>query len=150
KDPGVNKGTDSSLKIRSKSGEALRALVAFDLPTVPVGCKVGTAALRVDAASAVEGRTLQALALAAPWIENQVSWSTQPATTGGGATTVSGTGWREWVVTAQVSGMYAAGVEHGFLIRDANETQDAEQSFRSREDGVASSPQLVLTFAPAD
>ena len=61
----------------------------------------------------------------------------QPATAGSPATVASGTGWREWTVTSLVAAMYAGGVEHGFVIRDANEGQDAEQSFRSREDGAS-------------
>ncbi len=43
--------------------------------------------------------------------------------------------------------MYS-GSNYGFLIRDANENNDAEQQFHSREKGE-SMPQLVITFAPA-
>jgi hypothetical protein len=42
--------------------------------------------------------------------------------------------------------MYA-GPNHGFLIRDAAEGQDAEQQFHSREKGE-NAPQLVVRFAP--
>ncbi len=86
---------------------------------------------------------------AGAWTENQATWSNQPATAGSPATVASGTGWREWTVTSLVAAMYAGGVEHGFVIRDANEGQDAEQSFRSREDGASNAPRLVLTFVPA-
>ena len=44
--------------------------------------------------------------------------------------------------------MLASGVNHGFLIRDAAEGQDAEQQFHSREKGE-SPPQLIVTYAPA-
>jgi hypothetical protein len=44
--------------------------------------------------------------------------------------------------------MAAGGASHGFLIRDAVEGQDAEQSFHSREKGE-SPPRLVVTYAVA-
>jgi hypothetical protein len=44
--------------------------------------------------------------------------------------------------------MYSSGSNNGFLIRDATESQDAEQQFHSREKGD-NPPQLVLTFAPS-
>ena len=73
----------------------------------------------------------------------------QPATTGPVATTSSGSGWREWTVTAQVDGMYS-GANHGFLVRDAGEGSGPtrDQSFRSREGGGSTAPQLVITFEP--
>ena len=46
-----------------------------------------------------------------------------------------------------VQAMYSAGTNHGFLIRDATENQDAEQQFFSREKGE-SPPQLVIRFKP--
>jgi hypothetical protein len=92
------------------------------------------------------GRVLQALPLAAGWVENGVSWSNQPGTTGAGASTASGFGYREWDVSAQVQAMLNEGAHHGFLIRDAVENGDAEQQFHSKEKGE-STPQLVVRFA---
>ena len=51
-------------------------------------------------------------------------------------------------MAAQLQAAFAAGVNHGFLIRDANENQDHEQQFFSREKGE-NPPQLVVTYAPA-
>jgi hypothetical protein len=101
----------------------------------------------VYAASAKTGRTLEALPLAGAWSENQVTWSNQPATTGAAATTASGSGYREWNVTSHVQAMYDTGANHGFLIRDAVESTDAEQQFHSREKGE-NPPQLVIRFVP--
>lgn len=143
-----NKGTDSTLKVMSKSGSNLRALVRFDLPDLAEGCAVSSATLRLNATSSRSGRTLQAIRVAAPWTENAVTWGNQPATTGTPATTSSGSGWRTWTVTQQVNAMYTANAEHGFLVRDANENNDHEQQFRSREGG-SNAPQLVLTIGPA-
>ena len=76
----------------------------------------------------------------------------QPATAGSAATVASGSnpGLRTWTVTGQVQSMYNAGVQQGFLIRDAakNASASPEQAFNSRTAG-ANRPQLVLTFAPA-
>ena len=148
--PSSNKGSDSILKVMSKSGNAnLRALVRFDLPTVPAGCVLDTARLRVYASSASGSqRTLQAFRLGGTWTEGGVTWANAPQTAGTAATTTSGTGYREWLVAAHVQAMYSSGSNNGFLIRDATEGQDAEQQFHAREKGE-NVPQLVLTFKPA-
>jgi CSLREA domain-containing protein len=144
-----NKGDDSSLKVMSKSGSALRSLVRFGLPTeMPESCVVQSATLRLYAGSARNGRTLQAWRLNAPWTETGVTWGTQPATTGTAVTTSSGSGWRQWTVTAQVQAMFDVGANNGFLIRDANENQDHEQQFHSREKAPDNPPQLVVTYGP--
>ena len=44
----------------------------FALPPVPAGCTVIEATLRLNAASATNGRTLRAIPLAAPWTESTV------------------------------------------------------------------------------
>jgi hypothetical protein len=144
-----NKGTDSILKIQGKSSNNnMRALVRFALPTVPAGCVVQSATLRMYAASYTNGRTLQALRVNASWTENGVTWSNQPATTGTAATTTSGSGNRQWTVTSLVQAMYA-GTNNGFLIRDATENSGSyEQQFHAREKGD-NRPALVVQFAPA-
>jgi hypothetical protein len=145
--PSTNKGDDSILKVQSKGPrDNFRALVRFGLPVLPQGCVVDTATLRLYAASMKPGRVLEALRLAAPWAENAVSWSNQPATTGAAATTASGFGYRDWDVTSQVRAMLGEGVNHGFLIRDIVEGADAEQQLHSREKGD-NPPQLVVRFA---
>ena len=104
--------------------------------------------MNLFAASSAGGRTLQALQVAGPWVEGAVTWANQPATTGVVASTSSGSGYRQWDVTAQVQAMLASGANHGFLIRDAAEGQDAEQQFHSREKGE-SPPQLIVTYVAA-
>ena len=144
--PTANKGSDAILKVQSKGPrDNFRALLRFSLPPLPPGCTVASATLRLYAASARAGRTLQALRVATPWSENQVTWTNRPQPAGDAAVTTSGTGWREWGVSSQVQAMYAGG-NHGFLVRDAFEGHDAEQQFHGREKG-ANVPQLVLRFA---
>jgi hypothetical protein len=44
--------------------------------------------------------------------------------------------------------MYATGAAHGFVIFDQVETDDAEQTYRSRESG-ADVPMLVIELRPS-
>jgi CSLREA domain-containing protein len=149
--PSSNKGSDSTLKVKAQgSSDNFRAVVRFNIPTtLPSGCVVQSATLRLNSPSAVSGRTLQAFRLAASWTENGVSWGNQPATVGSAATTPSGTGNRNWDVTTQVRDNFTAGTQHGFLIRDASEGGGgAEQSFRSREESN-NRPVLIVTYTQA-
>jgi hypothetical protein len=146
----ANKGDDSSLKVQSKSGnDAFRAIVRFALPQVPAGCTVGTAELRLYADSPKPGRVIQVQRAAAAWDEMSVNWPNQPPRVGSVSSVDSGSnpGWRTWTVTAQVGEMYAAGVAHGFVIFDQIETQDSEQTYRSRESG-SNRPTLIITYEP--
>jgi hypothetical protein len=149
--PSSNKGGDADLKVKAQgSSDNFRAAVRFNPPSLPEGCVVETATLRLRAGSFKSGRTLQALRLDGSWSEGSITWGNQPATTGPAATTASGSNWRQWTVTSQVQAMYAAGAHHGFLVRDATESgSGAEQVFYAREKGGGDRPQLVLTFGPA-
>jgi parallel beta-helix repeat protein len=148
--PGSNKGRDSILKVRSQGPSGnFRALVHFELPNIPDGCELSSAALRLYAAadSTYGARVLEAYRVTSEWTELGVAWANQPATAGPAAAAPSGTGYRQWAVTAQVAAMYD-GANHGFLIRDANENQTGEQQFHSREKG-SQPPELVLEFIAA-
>jgi hypothetical protein len=144
-----NFGGDAILKVRSQGpSDNFRALVRFALPTdMPAGCVIQSATLHLYAASWTADHTLEALRVADAWSESLVTWSNQPATTGAAATTASGSGYREWEVTAQVQAMYDTGANHGFLMSDAVEGGGAEQQFHSREKSE-DPPMLVITFAP--
>jgi large repetitive protein len=144
----ANKGDDSALKVRSKGpSDNFRTLVRLPLPAMPDGCAVDTATLSLYSSGAAASRTLHALSIAAAWSENTVTWSNQPRTTGLPAATPAGEGFRHWNVKAQVQEMYDTGVSHGFLIRDATEGADAEQSFSTRDDEEGA-PRLALRFMP--
>jgi hypothetical protein len=141
-----NNGSDSNLKVDGKSGANARLLVRFNLPSIPQGCQLQSATLRLFASGYKTGRTLDAYALAGSWTESGVTWSNQPAPAGTAASTGSGSNWRQWTVTSQVSGMYApGGVNNGFMVRDRNNGNNSDQQFNSRESGN-NRPQLVLVF----
>jgi hypothetical protein len=144
-----NFGTDAILKVRSQgSADNFRALVRFALPALPSGCAVDSATLRLFAASATDGRTIQVIRAAGTWTESSVTWGTQPAAAGTPISMPSGSGTREWNVRDLVRDMYDADRAGGFLIRDAAEGgSGAEQSFHAKEK-EDQPPTLVITFAP--
>jgi hypothetical protein len=144
--PVINHGTETSLFIQSELLQDRRALVSFMLPPVPPRCSVTLATLRLFAKSAAGSRTLEAYRADGSWTETGVNWNNQPASIGSPATTASGAGWREWIVTTQVQGMYS-GSNHGFVLRDAVEdgALPSTQDLSSRED-ASNRPQLVITF----
>ena len=146
KDPIVNKGDDSTLKVTSKApSENTRAAVRFTLPQAPAGCVVESATLRLfsDSAPSVPG-TLQALRLTSTWGEFNITWGNQPATVGPAAEAPAAMGYVQWNVTALVQ----AGAPHGFLIRHANENDPAgaEEGFFSKEK-LENPPELVIKYA---
>jgi large repetitive protein len=143
---GSNFGNDQILKLKRETGsKANRALVRFNLPAVPSGCTVTGATLRLYAASAATGRTMQALRISQSWAENTVRWNNQPTTAGTAAGTTSVSGWNQWTVTPQVQTMYS-GSNHGFLVRFDVETNPvAEMQFHARNKG-SEHPELRVTF----
>jgi hypothetical protein len=144
--PTSNYGNDSVLKVDTKSAANARALVRFTLPTVPDGCGVVDAELRLYASSSKPDRTLEVARVARPWTESSVTWVNQPVTTGSAATAASGEGWLSWKVASQVQGMYAEG-NFGFLVKDLVENGvGIEQQFHSREKSPDNPPELVITF----
>jgi len=144
-----NFALDGVLKVQSKAGGNSRALVHFLLPVVPDGCTLGSAMLYVYAASAALDRVLGVIPLAGDWVEETVTWSNQPAMTGTAITAVSDFEVRRWDVTSHVQTMYAAGQNHGFLIRDMAENgSGSEQQFVSREN-AEDGPELLIRFISA-
>lgn len=148
--PTRNQGGATNLDVLSRKGANVRALVGFTLPDRADGCIPTAAVLKLTAASAVGGRSLQALRIdpSSSWSETDVTWATQPPTTGSAATAPSAVGVVAWDVTAAVRAMYAeARADGGFLIRDAVEDTPGKtlQSFRSRE-AAADRPVIEVTF----
>ena len=146
--PSQNMGGDSALYVQSRSGsQNRRALVRFAPPTVPAGCSLTAATLRIYNDVPRSDRTIDAYRAAATWAENTVAWNNQPATTGTavGSTTVSVVGWQEWTVTAHVQAQYTT--NDGFVLRDRTENQAGgrEPKYLSRESGV-NAPQLVISW----
>lgn len=140
-----NFGTTTTLLVRSAGGNNRRALVTFTLPTLPAGCAVTAATLRLFQ-SATEGtRTLEVLRAASAWTETGATWNNQPAAAGTAVAGTNGAGWRDFAVTQHVLDLYGGG-NFGFVVRDSAESSptDEQQTIHSREG--ANDPQLVLTI----
>jgi CSLREA domain-containing protein len=138
-------------------GQNARTLIRFDLP-VEDGCALESATLRLFNESPTEGRVLAATPLAGTWKESSLTWFNQPGVAGTPALSdpiSSGEGYVEWDVLAHVEGMVESGVNHGWRISDAHESdpQGDEQSFASRETPQdpppTTLPVLVLRYEAA-
>ncbi len=148
-DANKNFGGDSRLVVRPRDGsdpKRNRALVRFNLPPLPAGCSVTGATLRLNAAEANTSRTIAVYRVTSSWTENGVTWNNQPTFAGTAVTAPAGTGWRTWNVLAHVTAMYQ-GVNHGFIVMDANELSGSgqKQEYHSRESG-SNRPELIVTW----
>jgi hypothetical protein len=158
--PGTNHGGLVELAVQSETGQNIRSLVKFAVPTVPAGCTMTSARLRLTLTpSAVVfgfylgmGRTLQALHVTGAWTENGATWTNKPATT-----TINqalyATGFavapHDFTVTSQVAAMIAApATNNGFLIRDSVESDSGSQPYHSRQ-AASGVPTLTITYAPS-
>jgi len=149
KDQDQNNGHDGSLRVQSENGHKnQRALVGFTLPTLPAGCAVTSATLRLYNESADSDRTIDVYRAAAAWVETTVTWDLQPGTAGiaAGTDTTATEGPQSWTVTAHVQDQYT-GVNHGFVIRDRTEDSASarSQGYRSREE-CTERPSLVISW----
>ena len=77
-----------------------------------------------------------------------MTWGNAPATVGNAARRPPAPATATGTSPAHVQAMYDSAEHNGWLIRDADENQDSEQQFHSREKG-SDLPQLVLRFKPA-
>lgn len=134
----VGGGTDSYIVVTSQLGSVRRVYVRFDsLPTIPSGCTVSVATLRLYAESSVSGRTLGAYRAdpSVPvWTEAALNWNNRPAALGTAAAAVmpSSDQYVSWTVTDHMRSIYALG-NNGFVVRDQDETGGgAWQQFNSR------------------
>ncbi len=142
-----NNGTDTILDVLSNpTAKNRRALVTFDLPTLPTGCSLTAASLRTYLKATQGARTLDAYQISSSWTETGVTWNTEPTTTGSpvSATTGSAATWTQWSVLSIVQAQYS-GTNYGFMIQDQTEDNgNKRQDYMSREN--TNPPELQLTF----
>jgi hypothetical protein len=125
--PNASAGADPYMIVASLGpSNNRRAFVRFGMPAISPRCSVTAATLRLYTDGADAGRTLgvyQVNPLASLWTEAGLTWNNQPGTVGDAATTVTveTNGYLSWPVTGQVRGLYTAGANNGFLVRDQAE-----------------------------
>lgn len=149
--PGSTAGTASTLMVQAKSGNAnRRTLIRFNLPSIPSGCTLTGATLKLHSTAATTGRTIDVYQAAATpaWTETGVTWPTAPAPAGPASSRAAATGALTWDVTAQTQAMYS-GTNNGYIFRDATEdsTTTSSQTFQSREGSTnTQDPELRVTW----
>jgi hypothetical protein len=142
-------GVDNYLVLTPQGGAIRRTFVRFAMPTVPAGCDVTLATLRLYADGPTNNRTLgvhRADPAAPVWTEAGLNWNNQPAQAGTPATllTPSGSGYLSWTVTELVRDIYSTS-NNGFVVRDQSEGgAGAWQQFQSRL--VANPPTLRVVW----
>jgi hypothetical protein len=127
-----------------------RALVHFPMPTIPSGCSLDSATLRMTNSSAVTGRTIDVHEATGSWTESTV-WP-GPSFGGALAGVAAANGTLSWTVTTAAAAIYAGATNNGFLIKDRTDptiTQNGNrtQTFASSESGdAAQRPVLVVSY----
>ncbi len=171
--PAQNRGNDTLLHVRAASGQVRRALVQFDLSSIPPSACVQSAVLRLTIGSVQSpvSRTYAVYRLTKSWTEGNglnnsgVTWArrdgvnawsapggdfastaTASTTTGISANTVL-----KWNVTADVAAYVSGSASNnGWLVKDTFESIlffSADFGLASRENATLSKrPQLVVTL----
>ena len=77
-----NFGTDTDMQVKSDTSKVKRALVAFDVSSIPAGSTVSSATLTlclsVDPPVAAQGRTHELRLVTSSWTETVVVWNAPP------------------------------------------------------------------------
>lgn len=149
--PSNGGGGSKDLYVRSLNGGNTHVLVRFALPTVPAGCSVTSATLRLWAMATTPGRTIGAYRVdpgLPQWDEYLVAWNNQPSVTADPPATsasVAAGNWQQWTVTDIVRAQYTNG-NNGFLLRDQapDNVSQIDNRYRSREDGLP--PELTVNW----
>ena len=150
----TNYGTDTTIIVKSKSGQVERGFVQFDVSSILAGSTVSSATLTLCATAVPAAtRTYEVYRVTASWVEAGVTWNTQPtvaASATGSSTTPAAPGCMTWTVTADVQAWVDGTTNYGWRISDSVETDNASTTFRSREDPAvpAEQPELQVQYTP--
>ncbi|MCZ6789108.1 MAG: DNRLRE domain-containing protein, partial [Chloroflexi bacterium] len=149
----TNYGADTVLGVKSKSSQAQRSFVQFDVSSIPGGSTISSATLTLCATSVPAAtRTYEVYQVTAGWVEGSVTWNSQPAVAASAtasASTPASAGCMTWTVTADVQAWVDGTANNGWRISDSVETNNATATFRSREDGAvpAEQPKLDIQYS---
>jgi hypothetical protein len=126
-----------------------RALVHFQMPSIPAGCSFKGATLLMTVSSPTTPRTVNVHETTSAWTE-ATAWPgpSFAATALDGVAAAAGQ--LSWNVTPAAASIYAGGPNNGLLVKDSAEafTQSGNrfQTFVSSEGTVGSRPTLVVSY----
>lgn len=142
-DPTAKHGSDTTMQVAAV--DAYRALVEFDLSSIPSGANIISAVLNLYCSSGCSSPSISARRITSSWSESTVTWDTQPghASTATYVMMATGTGWKNWIVTSDVqnfvNGTYT---NYGWKLTSAKSENDI---FRTKEyTGITYDPKLVV------
>jgi hypothetical protein len=148
--PAENHGLEETLKVGAAWNGASHGFLAFDLSKIPPQATIDAATLTVTVVS--WGGTAfpaQVRLVGAPWAEQQISWSNQPAVKVGGPTTLPSLGFGPNPIDAKLLVAWwlaSPTLPYGFRIARAD-SASGSVSLGSREHPTAGSrPQLTITY----
>ncbi|MCX7671674.1 MAG: DNRLRE domain-containing protein, partial [Anaerolineae bacterium] len=162
--PDERRGTDPELRVKGEANKLKRALLRFDLSSLPSDAIISSATLSLFVKAASGGAlTINARRVTQSWNETEVTWKARDKaagllwTTQGGdydatvaaSTVVDDTKnvWRSWNITSLVSGWVSAPATNYGLILEAS-SSNAEKVFKSSDDGTTSQrPKLEVCFS---
>jgi hypothetical protein len=149
-DPATARGGSTTLRVASGAGAVAHTYLRFTLPPLENHCRITAATLRMYAVSSQGPGTILVHRASATWASATNTWNTagRPVAAGTGVGAPAGaSGWHEWTVTTLTTELYA-GTNHGYLLKDAVETNPARATIYESLDSltVANRPQLVLTW----
>ncbi|MCA9160355.1 MAG: DNRLRE domain-containing protein, partial [Planctomycetales bacterium] len=159
KNPTTNTGTQGSLVIDRESGDLQRALLQFDLSSIPAGSTITSATLKLNATAIDGSLTIQAYQLQQSWAEGSATWNQR----------TSGTNWTSAgstynttpldSITTNLTGLHAfnlttlaqawlAGTQqnYGVMLGSMDGGGNRTATYDSREGGTP--PVLEITYTP--
>lgn len=160
----INFGDSNLMDAGNVSGNIHRALVAFDLSSIPVGSTINSANLTLTRGSYTgdpTNRIYWVYRITQSWTENIVTWSTRNGgswvTPGGDYTTEGGASSQlqpgsPIIIAWNVKEIVKAWIEngennYGFLIKDGNETTSVSSGFYTKENPFYT-PKLDIDYTP--
>lgn len=163
----TNTGSWTTIQVGEVNGATVgrrRALLRFDLSSIPDNAVITSATLRLYMAAAAgsAGDNIYVYRLLTDWTESGATWETRDGAAAWGSLGANGAGdregdhlgyrgsypneaagWKEWTLSATSKAELDAG--HGVLLRSGSET-NAEWHFYSSENGSLR-PELVVVYS---
>ena len=162
--PDDTHGDLDHLYVLSRAGDKnRRALIHFDLSSIPSGATIESATLHLRILAVNADRTHNVHRVTASWTEAGATWNSRDGTNAWGAaggdyesTVTAGTStgitvdvWVEWDVKSDVQAFVSGTSNYGWLIKDATESADPYKYvkyYSKEETGTDKDPYLEVTY----